>query len=235
MALLPVRHLRLLPLAATGEATGSPSYRTLPHRRLLSTSMTTAIACHSRSHQWPLVHQARLVRILFAHTNKSLSVLRLLLTVACLLRLRTSSRLPTNQRRQISRRNTLLSEHLKVLLNSRLLLVKVRLRCSVKAVLLRPTAFSPRRATPPCLPSTASKALALKFAPSSTTRRLRLVVDSPGRLTSTTQTRACRRSLAEHRRHPTRNSQLMPPRVKGRRGLAALRLSAFANGRMTQV
>ena len=239
MALLPDQHHHLLPLVATGEATGSQSCRTLQHRRLLSTSMTTEIACRSRSHQWHPADPARLVRIHLDRT-RSLSAHHHPLTAASLLLLRTSNPLLISQRLQTSHLSTLRSEHRRVLPSRRpssSSRVKVHHRFSAKVVHRRlplRTAFSHRRATLQYQASTAHLVLAPKSGLLSTTLRLPLVADSLGRPTSITRTRVCRRLPAERRRLLTHS---LPPtllRVKGRRGLAALPRSASVSGKMTR-
>ena len=240
MALLPDQHRHLLPLAATGEATGLQSCRTLQHRRLLSPSMTTEIACRSRSRQWHPVDPVRLVRTPL-DPIRSLSAHHHPLTAASLLLLRTSNPLLISQRLQTSHLSILRSEHRSRVLPSRRRSsssrVKAHHRFSAKVVrhrLLLRTAFSHLLATRQFQASTAHPVLALKSGPLSTTLHLRLVADSQGHPTSITRTRVCRRLPAERRRLLTRSSPLTLPRVKGRRGPAALPRSASVSGKMTR-
>lgn len=239
-ALLPDQHRHPLPLVATGEATGLQSCRTLHHRRLRSISMTTEIACRSRSLPWHPVDPVHLARIPLDRT-RSLSAHHHPLTAASLLLLRTSSPLLISQRLQTSHLSILRSGHRSRVLPSRRRSsssrVKVHHHFSAKVVrrrrLLR-TAFSRQRATLQSQASTAHLVLALKSGLLSTTLRLRLVVDSQGPPTSITRTRACRRLPAERRHLLTRSSPLTLPRVKGRRGPAALPQSASVSGKMTR-
>jgi hypothetical protein len=234
MALLPDQHRHLLPLAATGEATGLQNCRTPRHRHLLSTSMTTEIACRSRSHQWHPVDLALLVRIPSDRT-RSLSAHHRPLTAVSLLLLRTSNPLLISQRLQTSRPSILRSEHPRVLPSSSSFRVKVHHRFSAKVVRRRlRTAFSHQRATLQCQASIANPVPALKSGLLSTTLHLLLAVDSQGRPTSITRTRVCRRLPVERRHLLTRSSLLKLLRVKGRRGPAALPLSASVSGRMTR-
>jgi hypothetical protein len=235
MALLPDQHRHLLLLVATGEATGLQNCRTPRHRHLPSTSMTTEIACRSRSHQWHPVDLALLVRIPSDRT-KSLSAHHRPLTAVSLLLLRTSNPLLISQRLQTSRPNILRSEHPRALLSSSSSFrVKVHHRFSAKVVRRRlRTAFSHRRATLQYQASTANPVPVLKSGLLSTILHLPLVVDSQGRPTSITRTLVCRRLPAERRHLLTRSSLLKPLRVKGRRGPAVLPRSASVSGKMTR-
>jgi hypothetical protein len=229
--LLGQRH-HLLLLATTGEATGSQNSRTPQDHRSLSTPMTLATVCHSRSHPWHRVDLARLDRTRSALT-RSLSVLHHPLTAVCLLRPRTSNLRRSSLRRRTCHHNIPLLAHRKAhrsSSSSSSLLTKAS-HCLAREAVLHPTVFSHRRATLQSLASTVSQALARKLGLLSTTLRLRRVVRSLAHLTSTMRTRACRRLQAARRHHQTHNLQLMPPHVTERRGLAALHQSAFANGK----
>lgn len=234
MALLPDRRHHLLPPATTGEATGSQNSRTPQDRRSLSTRMTLATACHSRSHPWHLVAQARLDRTRCALT-KSLSVLHLPLIVACLRRLRTSSLLRSSLRRRTCLRNIpLLARRKARRSNSNSNNLRTRAsHCSARAAVLPPTVYSHQRAILQFLASTVSLALVRRSGLLSTTLRPLRAARSLARLMSTMRTRACRRLQAAHRHHRTRNLQLTPLHVIGRRDLAALRRNAFVNGKTT--
>jgi hypothetical protein len=232
--LLGQRH-HLLPLATTGEATGSQSSRTPQDRRSLSTHMTLVTACHSRSHPWHLVDPARLDKTRFVHT-RSLSVLRRPLIAACLRRLKTSNLLRSSLRRRTYPLNIPLLARRKAHRSSSSSSLQTRAsHCSAKAAVLHPMVSSHRRATLRYLASTVSQALARRLDLWSTTRRPPRADRSLARLTSTMRTRACRRLQAAHLHHQTRNSQLTLPHATERRDLVALHQSAFANGKTTTV
>ena len=228
--LLGQRH-HLLPLATTGEATGSQNSRTPQDHRSLSTPMMLATVYHSRSHPWHRVDLALLDRTRFALT-KSLSVLRHLPTAACLLRLRTSNLLRSSLRRRTCLHNIPLLARRKAHLSSSSLRIKAS-HCSAREAVLHPTVSSHRRVTLQCLASTVSQALAQRLGLLSTTLRHPRAVRSLAHRTSTMPTRACRRLQAVRRRHRTHNLQLMPPHVTGRRDLVAPHPSVFANGKTT--